>query len=58
MREKRPRRGLTTADLQRVSGARLRVHGILSRKRRLSLEHVRALHAELGIPAEVLIQAY
>ena len=30
----------------------------MRRKRRLSLEHVRALHEELGVPAEVLIQAY
>jgi antitoxin component HigA of HigAB toxin-antitoxin module len=27
-------------------------------KRRLSLEHVRALHDKLLIPADVLIQAY
>ena len=51
-------RGLTTADLQRVLGSRQRVHDILRRKRRLSLEHVRALHEALGVPAEVLIQAY
>jgi HTH-type transcriptional regulator / antitoxin HigA len=51
-------RGLTTADLQRVLGSRQRVHDIFRRKRRLSLEQVRALHAELGIPADVLIQAY
>jgi len=51
-------RGLTTADLQRMLGSRQRVHDILRRKRRLSLEHVRALHEELGVPAEVLIQAY
>ena len=31
---------------------------ILRRKRRLSLEHVRVLHEELGVPADVLIQAY
>jgi HTH-type transcriptional regulator / antitoxin HigA len=51
-------RGLTTADLQRMLGSRQRVHDIMRRKRRLSLEHVRALHEELGVPAEVLIQAY
>lgn len=51
-------RGLTTVDLQRILGSRQRVHDILRRKRRLSLEHVRALHEELGVPAEVLIQAY
>ena len=51
-------RGLTTADLQRMLGSRQRVHDIMCRKRRLSLEHVRALHEELGVPGEVLIQAY
>jgi HTH-type transcriptional regulator / antitoxin HigA len=51
-------RGLTSADLQRVLGSRQRVHDIMRRKRRLSLEHVRALHKELGVPAEVLIRAY
>jgi HTH-type transcriptional regulator / antitoxin HigA len=51
-------RGLTSADLQQVLGSRQRVHDILRKKRRLSLEHVRALHDKLLIPAEVLIQAY
>jgi HTH-type transcriptional regulator / antitoxin HigA len=51
-------RGLTNADLQLVLGSRQRVHDILRKKRRLSLEHVRALHDKLLIPAEVLIQAY
>jgi HTH-type transcriptional regulator / antitoxin HigA len=51
-------RGLTTASLQKILGSRQRVHDILRRKRRLSLEHVRALHEQLGVPAEVLIRAY
>jgi HTH-type transcriptional regulator / antitoxin HigA len=51
-------RGLSPADLQLVLGSRQRVHDILRKKRRLSLEHVRALHDKLLIPAEVLIQAY
>ena len=51
-------RGLSPADLQKVLGSRQRVHDILRKKRRLSLEHVRALHDKLMIPAEVLIQAY
>jgi HTH-type transcriptional regulator/antitoxin HigA len=51
-------RGLTTADLQEILGSRQRVHDILHRKRRLSLEHMRALHERLGLPAEVLIRAY
>jgi hypothetical protein len=37
---------------------RQRVHDFLRKKRRLSLEHVRALHEKLLMPAEVLIQAY
>lgn len=51
-------RGLSPADLQQVLGSRQRVHDILRKKRRLSLEHVRGLHDKLLIPAEVLIQAY
>ena len=51
-------RGLTTASLQQILGSRQRVHDVLRRKRRLSLEHVRALHEQLGVPAEVLIRAY
>ena len=51
-------RGLSSADLQRMLGSRQRVHDILRRKRRLSLEQVRVLREELGVPADVLIQAY
>ena len=51
-------RGLSPSDLRDVLGSRQRVHEILQRKRRLSLEHVRALHDKLLIPADVLIQAY
>ena len=51
-------RGLSPADMQQVLGSRQRVHDILRKKRRLSLDHVRALHAKLLIPADVLIQAY
>ena len=51
-------RGLTPQELQAVFGSRQRVHDILHRKRRLSMEQVRALHEKLAIPAEVLIQAY
>ena len=51
-------RGLSSADLRDVLGSRQRVHDILQKKRKLSLEHVRALHDKLLIPADVLIQAY
>ena len=51
-------RGLSSADLRGVLGSRQRVHDILQRKRKPSLEYVRALHDKLLIPADVLIQAY
>lgn len=51
-------RGMSRADLQKILGSRQRVHELLNKKRRLSLEHVRALHEKLGVPAEVLIQEY
>lgn len=51
-------RGLSPRELQAIFGSRQRVHDVLRRKRRLSMEQVRALHEKLAIPAEVLIQAY
>lgn len=51
-------RGLSSTDLGKILGSRQRVHDILQRKRRLSLEHVRALSKHLGLSAEVLIQSY
>lgn len=51
-------RQLTPGELQRIFGSRQRVHDVMRRKRRLSMEQVRALHEKLLIPAEVLIQAY
>lgn len=48
--------GLTRKDLERMLGTRTRVSEILSRKRGLSIAMIRRLHAELGIPAEVLIR--
>lgn len=49
-------RGLTRRDLEPYIGSRARVSEVLNRKRPLSLEMMRRLHAGLGIPAEVLIQ--
>ena len=46
------------ADMREVLGSRQRVHDILQKKRKLSLEHVRALHDKLLIPADVLIEAF
>lgn len=47
---------LTRKDLEPLLGSRGRVAEILNRKRPLSLDMIRKLHAELGIPAEILIQ--
>ncbi|HET7622635.1 MAG TPA: helix-turn-helix domain-containing protein [Gemmatimonadaceae bacterium] len=50
-------RGLTRADLQRILGSTSgRVSEILNRKRPLSVEMMRRLHAELSIPAESFLR--
>ena len=49
-------RGLTSDDLVPVLGKRQHVKEILGRKRTLTLDMVRRLHAALGISADVLIQ--
>jgi HTH-type transcriptional regulator / antitoxin HigA len=49
--------GLTHRDLEPYIGTRARVSEILNRTRTLSLKMIRRLHAGLGIPADVLIQA-
>jgi HTH-type transcriptional regulator / antitoxin HigA len=51
-------RGLSRRDLEPYLGSRARVSEVLNRKRPLTLEMIRRLHANLGIPAEVLIQPY
>lgn len=51
-------RGLSRRDLEPYIGSRARVSEVLSRKRPLSIEMIRKLHAGLGLPAEVLIQPY
>ena len=48
-------RGLTRADLHTLMGGQARVSEFFSGKRSLSITQVRALHRELGIPAELLI---
>jgi len=50
-------RGLTRRDLEKVLGSRSRVSEILNRRRPLTLEMMRRLHAKWGIPAESLLQA-
>ncbi len=51
-------RGLSRRDMEPYLGSRARVSEILNRRRPLSMEMIRRLHAGLGIPAEVLIQPY
>jgi HTH-type transcriptional regulator/antitoxin HigA len=50
--------GLDAAALQSIIGHRGRVSEILNRKRPLTLEMIRRLHVELGIPSDVLIAEY
>lgn len=47
--------GMTRADLARIMGGRSRVSDFFAGKRRLSVEQVRSLRDELGVPADLLI---
>ncbi|MEP7310686.1 MAG: transcriptional regulator [Acidobacteriota bacterium] len=51
-------RGLTRRDLEPYLGSRARVAEVLNRRRPLTIEMIRKLHAGLGLSAEVLIQPY
>jgi HTH-type transcriptional regulator / antitoxin HigA len=51
-------RGLAKHDLESAIGSQARVAEILNRKRPLTLEMIRKLHQQLGIPAQTLIQSY
>jgi HTH-type transcriptional regulator / antitoxin HigA len=51
-------RGLTRKDLESVIGSHAGVTEILNRERPLTLEMIRKLHEQLGIPAQTLIQPY
>jgi HTH-type transcriptional regulator / antitoxin HigA len=51
-------RGWSRRDLETCLGSRARVSEVLSRKRSLTLEMIRKLNQELGIPSEILIQPY
>ena len=48
--------GLSPRDLVPLIGSRAKVSELLSGKRPLSMQMARALHANLGIPADVLLQ--
>ncbi|MEG5159217.1 transcriptional regulator [Microcoleus sp. AT3-A2] len=47
-------RGWSRIDLESCLSSRARVSEVLSRKRSLTLEMIRKLNQELGIPAEIL----
>jgi HTH-type transcriptional regulator/antitoxin HigA len=51
-------RGLERRDLEPFIGSRARVSEVLNRRRPLTMEMIRSLNKDLGIPAEVLIQPY
>jgi HTH-type transcriptional regulator / antitoxin HigA len=51
-------RGLTQQVLESSMGSHDNVTAILDRKSPLTLEIIRQLHHQLGIPAQVLIQPY
>jgi HTH-type transcriptional regulator / antitoxin HigA len=48
--------GLTPRDLVPIMGSRAKVSEVLSGKRALTMQMARALHTNLGIPADVLLQ--
>lgn len=51
-------RGLSRRDLEPFIGGRGRVAEVLNRRRPLTLPMIRRLHANLGIPADVLIREH
>jgi len=51
-------RDLSRRDLEPYLGSRARVAEVLNRRRPLTIEMIRKLHAGLGISAEVLIRSY
>jgi len=51
-------RGLVRRDLEPYLGSRARVAEVLNRRRTLTIDMIRKLHAGLGISADVLIRPY
>ncbi len=51
-------RGLSVDELEPVIGSKAEIADILHRKQALTLEMIRGLHQQLGIPAQILIQPY
>lgn len=50
--------GITRKELAEIIGYKSRVSEILNRKRKLSLQMIRALHDKMNIPYESLIAQY
>ena len=50
--------GLKQKDLVEMIGFKSRVSEIMNKKRKLTLDMIRKLNADLNIPTEVLIQEY
>src|SRR5690554_7910414 len=50
--------GLKQKDLVKIIGFKSRVSEIMNKKRKLTLEMIRKLNADLNIPTEILIQDY
>lgn len=50
--------GMERKDLEPLLGSKSRVSEVLNRKRKLTMEMVRNLHASMQLPAEALIQDY
>jgi len=48
--------GLSSAEVAELFGARSRVSEVFSGRRALSIEMIRAIHAKLKVPADILIQ--
>ncbi|MDZ8263722.1 transcriptional regulator [Nostoc sp. ChiQUE01b] len=51
-------RGLSVDELESVIGSKAEIADILDRKQALTLEMIRGLHQQLGIPVQILIQPY
>ncbi|MDJ0737285.1 MAG: transcriptional regulator [Nostocaceae cyanobacterium] len=51
-------RGLSWQELESAIGSHEEVGKVLNRQQPLTLEMIRLLHQQLGIPAQVLIQPY
>lgn len=50
--------GLKQKDLVDIIGFKSRVSEVMNKKRKLTLEMIRRLNADLNIPTEILIQDY